>query len=102
MDLVEPCEAWEPPLSSESDMTRADCTSSESDLYEHSFVPDYFGVSVDSDTLGLGFVDLDEAEPDEAVDWAVLEVRVVDDTLETVHDVRWSRTDVHERLFPSW
>lgn len=86
MVVVEPREAWEPPLSSESDMARVDCTSPESDLYEHSFVTDYFGVSADCHTLGLGFAGLVEA--DETVDWEALEVWVMDETYEAKHDVR--------------
>lgn len=74
MVMVEPWEDWEPPLSFELDMERADYTSPESDLYEHSFVLDYFGVSTDTDTLGLGFSDLVKVGPDEAIDWEALEV----------------------------
>lgn len=73
-------------------MARANYTSPESDLNENSFVLDYFGVSTDTDTLGLGFSDLVEVGPDEAVDWETLEVLAVDDSLEAAHNVRWSRT----------
>lgn len=72
--------AWEPLLSSESDMTRVDCTSSELDLEEHSFVPNYFGVSTDFHAIVLEFACLVEVEPNDVVDWEALEVRVADDT----------------------
>lgn len=81
-------------MSVESDMERVDCTSPELNLDERSFIPDYFGVSTYFHTLGTGFTDLDEVELDEAVDWAVLEVRVINDALEEAHDVRWSWTNV--------
>lgn len=80
MVMVEPWETWEPTLNYESDMARVYYTSLELDLYEHSFFPYYFGVSADFHTLGLGFAGLVENEPDEAVDWEALEVRVMDDT----------------------
>lgn len=37
-------------------------------IEEHSFIPDYFGVSPDFHTLGLGFIGLAKAKPDETVD----------------------------------
>lgn len=57
--MVDTSEAWGPPTNFESDTTVADCMSQDSDLEEHSFVPNNFEVCANFDILSLGLANMD-------------------------------------------
>lgn len=62
--MVEASKVWEPLVRSKSNMEEVDCTSHELGLKEHSLIPYYSKVCVDSDILSLGLADFAEFEPD--------------------------------------
>lgn len=65
MVTMEASEIWEPPVSLESDMVEVDHMSQELSPEEHSFVPDYLEVCVDSGIPNLRLADFEEFESEE-------------------------------------